>query len=78
MRARMKSPLCRTANLSLCVQKDAESWGQVDDEYCHVHSDYFRKAAERLEKQGQDRERTRMNADSDARNPATPAADAMV
>ena len=55
--ARMKNPLCRTGNLSLSVQWDAESWGQVGDEYCHVHSDYLRKAAERLEKQEQDRER---------------------
>jgi hypothetical protein len=55
--ARMKNPLCRMGNLSLSVQRDSESWGQVDDEYCHVHSDYLRRAAERLEKQRQDRER---------------------
>jgi hypothetical protein len=55
--ARMKNPLCRTGNLSLSVQRDAEIWDQVDDEYCHAHSDYLRKAAERLEKQGQDRQR---------------------
>ena len=55
--ARTKNPLCRTSNLSPSVQRDAESWGQVDDEYCHAHSEHLRKAAERLERQGRDRQR---------------------
>jgi hypothetical protein len=36
---------------------DVENWGQVDDEYCHAHSHYLRKASERLEKRRQDRQR---------------------
>jgi hypothetical protein len=28
----MKNPLFRTGNVSLSVQRDAENWGQVDDE----------------------------------------------
>lgn len=55
--ARMKNPLGRTGNLSLSVQMDAENWSQVDDDYCHAHSHCLRKATERLEKQGQDRQR---------------------
>ena len=55
--ARMKNPLCRTANVSLSVQRDAENSGQVDDEYCHAHSEYLRKASEELEKQAEDRRR---------------------
>jgi hypothetical protein len=53
----MKNPLCRTGNVSLYGQIDAESWGQVDDEYCHAHSEHLRRASEHLEKQGQDRRR---------------------
>jgi hypothetical protein len=55
--ARMKNPLCSTGNVSLSVQGDAENSGQVDDEFCHAHSEYLRKASEQLEKQGQDRHR---------------------
>jgi hypothetical protein len=53
----MKNPLCHTGNLSLSVQRDGENWGQVDDECCHAHSEHLRNAAERLDKQGQDRKR---------------------
>jgi hypothetical protein len=31
----LKNPLCRTGNVSLSGQIDAENWGQVDNEYCH-------------------------------------------
>lgn len=55
--ARMKNPLCRTENVSLSVQRDAENLAQVDDEYCHAHSEYLRKASEHLEKRAQDRHR---------------------
>ncbi len=55
--ARMKNPLCRTGNLSLGGQMDVENRGQVDDEYCHAHSEHLRRASEHLEKQGQDRHR---------------------
>jgi hypothetical protein len=54
---RMKNPLCRTGNVPLSVQRDAENWGQVDDEYCHAHSEHLRRASEHLEKQRQDRHR---------------------
>ena len=36
---------------------DGENWGQVDDEFCHAHSEQLRKTTERLEKQGRDRQR---------------------
>jgi hypothetical protein len=55
--ARMKSPLWRTGNLSLSGQIDVENWGQVDDEYCHEHSERLRKSSEDLEKRAQDRRR---------------------
>ena len=55
--ARMKNPLCRTGNLSLSGHVDGEDWGAVNDEYCHTHSEHVRNAAERLEKQWQDRRR---------------------
>jgi hypothetical protein len=34
-----------------------ENWGQVDDEYCHEHSERLRKSSEDLEKRAQDRHR---------------------
>jgi hypothetical protein len=55
--ARMRNPLCRTGNLSLSGHVDGEDWGAVNDEYCHTHSEHLRNAAERLEKQWQDRQR---------------------
>jgi hypothetical protein len=54
---RVRDALGRAGNLSLAGQMDVENWGQVDDEHCHAHSDYLKKAWERLEKQGQDRQR---------------------
>jgi hypothetical protein len=54
---RITDALGRTGNLSLTWQMDVENWGQVDDEYCHAHSDYLKKAWERLEKRRQDRHR---------------------
>ena len=41
--ARMKNPLCRTGSVSLSVQRDAENWDQVDDEYCYAYSAHLRK-----------------------------------
>jgi hypothetical protein len=55
--ARMRNPLCRTGNVSLSDQRDAENWGQMDDEYCHAHSEFLRKASGHLEKRAQDRHR---------------------
>lgn len=55
--ARMKNPLCRTGNLSLSAHTEDGDCGQVNDEYCHSHSAHLRSAAERLQKQWQDRRR---------------------
>lgn len=44
--ARTKNPLCRTGNVALSVQRDAENCGRVDDEYCHAHSEHLRKSSE--------------------------------
>ncbi len=55
--ARMKNPLCRTGNLSLSGHIEEGDCGQVNDEYCRSHSEHLRNAAERLEKQWQDRQR---------------------
>jgi hypothetical protein len=49
--------------VSLSVQRDAENWGQVDDEYCHAHSEHLRKSSEHLERQAQDRRRITEFAD---------------
>jgi hypothetical protein len=58
MRAkRIKDALGRAGNVSLSGQMDVQNRRQVDDEYCHAHSDSLRKASERLENQGQDRQR---------------------
>ena len=53
----VKNPLYRTGNVSLSFQRNAENWGQVDDEYCQSHSQQLRKTAELLEKKAQDRRR---------------------
>jgi hypothetical protein len=52
--ARTKNPLCRIGDVSLSVQRDAENWGQVDDEYCYAHSEYLRRAADISEKRARD------------------------
>jgi hypothetical protein len=64
MRAkRMKDALGRAGNVSLSGQMDVETWHQVDDEYCHAHSEHLRKASERLEKLAHDRRRITEFAD---------------
>ena len=52
---RMKDAHCRPGNLSLDGQTEGEEFAPVDDEYCHVHSAYLRKAAKASEKQAWDR-----------------------
>jgi len=37
----MKDALCHTVNLTLAVQMDAEKPGEMDDEFCHAHSEYL-------------------------------------
>ena len=52
---RMKDALCRPGNLSLGGQTEGEELRPVDDEYCHSHSEYLRRAANAYEKQARDR-----------------------
>ena len=52
---RMKDPLSHPGNLSLDTQTE---WGDpfsVDDDYCHAHSEYLRRAANASEKRDRDR-----------------------
>ncbi len=53
--ARMKNPLCRTGNPTLTLKMDAETYGEVDDEYCHAHSDFLRRGANVSDKRDRDR-----------------------
>ncbi len=50
----MKDALCRTGNLTLAVQMDAEKPGEIDDEFCHAHSEYLRRAADISQKRARD------------------------
>lgn len=50
----MKDALCHIGNLTLAVQMDAEKPGEIDDEFCHAHSEYLRRAADISEKRAQD------------------------
>jgi hypothetical protein len=49
--ARMKNPLCRPGNLSLTTDWEDTDRNQVDDEFCHGHSDHLRRRCERQERQ---------------------------
>jgi hypothetical protein len=51
---RRKDAMCRTGNLSLTGQVDGENHGGADDEYCHAHSEYLRRAADISEKRARD------------------------
>jgi hypothetical protein len=48
--ARMKNPICRAGNVSLGGHFDESDSGQVDDEFCHTHSAYFRGVCHRQER----------------------------
>lgn len=52
---RKKDAMCHTGNLSLTAEVDARNYGEVDDEYCHAHSEYLRRAAGISEKRARDR-----------------------
>ncbi|MGB6259714.1 MAG: hypothetical protein WBG09_16325 [Candidatus Sulfotelmatobacter sp.] len=52
---RRKDAMCHTGNLSLTGQVDAKNCGEVDDEYCHEHSEYLRRTADISEKRARDR-----------------------
>ena len=49
--ARMKNPVCRAGNVSLCAHIDESDFGQVGDEFCHAHSAYLRGRCQRQERQ---------------------------
>jgi len=51
---RRKDAMCQTGNLSLTGQRDFEECGEVDDVYCHAHSEYLRRAADISEKRARD------------------------
>lgn len=48
---RMKNPLCRPGNLSLTADWQETECNQVDDEFCHWHSEHLRRRCQRQEKQ---------------------------
>src|SRR5260370_39936764 len=48
---RMKDALFRPGNLSLGEQMGGEDLSTVDDEFCHSHPEYLRRAANASEKQ---------------------------
>jgi hypothetical protein len=50
----MRDALCPTGNLTLAMQMDAEKPAEIDDELCHTHSEYLRRAADISEKRAQD------------------------
>ena len=51
---RRKDAMCHSGNLSLTGQMDSEKSGEVDDVYCHAHSEYLRRAADISEKRARD------------------------
>jgi hypothetical protein len=51
----MKNALSNPRNLSLDTQMEWDDPCSVDDEYCHSHSEYLRRAANASEKRDRDR-----------------------
>ena len=51
---RRKDAMCHTGNLSLTGHVDTYTCGEADDEYCHEHSEYLRRAADISEKRARD------------------------
>ena len=49
--ARMKNPICRAGNISLCGHIDESDFGQVGDEFCHAHSAHLRGRCQHQERQ---------------------------
>ena len=47
----MKNPLCNPGNVSLTTDWKNTDCNQVDDEFCHGHSDHLRRRCERQERQ---------------------------
>lgn len=48
---RMKNPICRPGNLSLTADCEDTDRSQVDDEFCHAHSEHLRSRCQWQEKQ---------------------------
>ena len=48
---RMKNPLCRPGNLSLTADWEETDRNQVDDEFCHGHSEHVGRRCQRQERQ---------------------------
>jgi hypothetical protein len=51
---RRKDVMCHTDNLSLTAGVNTYTSGEADDEYCHEHSEYLRRAADISEKRARD------------------------
>src|SRR5262249_24054519 len=47
----LKNPLCRPGNVSLTADWENTHRDQVDDEFCHRHSEHLRKRCQRQERQ---------------------------
>ena len=48
---RIKDAICRTGNFSFTGLSDAIDTGQVDDAFCHEHSEHLRETCQRQERQ---------------------------
>jgi hypothetical protein len=48
---RIKNPLCRPGNMSLTADCEDTDRNQVDDEFCHGHSEHLRRKCQRQERQ---------------------------
>jgi hypothetical protein len=48
---RMKNPIYRAGNVSLGGHFDESNFGQVDDDFCHAHSEHLRKRCHEQERQ---------------------------
>lgn len=48
---RLKNPLCRPSKLSLTSHWDEMDSDQVDDEFCHAHSEHLRRRCQQQERQ---------------------------
>jgi hypothetical protein len=53
---RMKNPLCRPGNLSLTADWEETDRNQVDDEFCHRHSEHLKGRCQRQERQREARQ----------------------
>ena len=49
--ARMNNPISRAGNVSLGGHLDESDSGQVDDEFCHTHSEHLRRRCQQEERQ---------------------------